>query len=179
MINHLTIVGSSKLGIPGDDVITGHRTIDGRDVCLYGQGATVRGGTVRTLHGEKIYLEVERALDMRVPFIGVMDSPGASVDRLDQPERTVGEKGTGTIYFPNTEASGVIPQISAVLGSCAGVAVYSPAITDFVFMVDGISHMFITGPQLVQSMLGETITMDELGGAEIHSKISGGRRLQG
>lgn len=162
-----------KLGAPGDGVITGYGTIDGRGVCLYAQDPTVRGGTVGTLHGEKIYMEVERALNMRVPFIGLMDSPGARAERLDQPERTVGEKGTGTIYFPNTQASGIVPQISAILGSCAGVAVYSPAITDFVFMVEGISHMFITGPQMVASVVGETITMEDLGGAKVHAKISG------
>jgi acetyl-CoA carboxylase carboxyltransferase component len=167
------LLAEHKLGAPGDGLIAGHGTIDGRTVCVYSQDATVLGGTVGTLHGERLYMQVERALNMRVPLIGLMDSPGVRADRLDQPSRTPSEKNPGTIYFPYTQASGVIPQISAILGSCAGAAVYGPALTDFIFMVDGISHMFITGPKMIQSVIGEVISMDELGGAEVHATISG------
>ena len=166
------LLAEHKRGAPGDAVITGHGTVDGRIVCVYAQDATTLGGTAGPLHGEKLYLEVEQALNMRVPIIGLMDSPGARVDRVDE-QRTIAEKSTGTIFFANTQASGVIPQISAILGSCAGVAVYSPALTDFIFMVDGISHMFLTGPKIVESIMGESISMEDLGGAKIHARISG------
>jgi len=162
-----------KQGAPGDGLIVGHGTINGRIVCIYAQDSTVLGGTVGSLHGEKLYMEIEKAMNMRVPLIGLLDSPGVRADRIDRPTRGVGDKNQGTIYFPLTQASGVVPQISAILGSCAGAAVYGPALTDFIFMVDGISHMFITGPLMIQSVIGEQITMEDLGGARVHSQISG------
>jgi acetyl-CoA carboxylase carboxyltransferase component len=128
-------------------------------------------------HGFKMYRTIERALEMRVPVIGLFDSPGGRVEKSDD-RGTAGlipnsEKHEASVFYPNTMASGVIPQISVILGSCAGIAVYSPALTDFIFMVDGISHMFITGPRVVKSALGENITMEELGGAKVHTQISG------
>ena len=163
---------------PGDGIVAGHGTIDGRVVCVYSQDATVLGGTIGPLHGYKMYKTVERALDMRVPLIGLHDSPGARAGRMDEPgawdaAQARDEKSGTSVFFPNTQASGVVPQVSAVLGSCAGISVYSPALTDFVFMVDGLSHMFITGPRVVKSVMGEDLTMEELGGAKVHARASG------
>lgn len=163
---------------PGDGVVAGYGTINGRVVCVYSQDPTVKGGSIGPIHGYKMYRTVERALDMRVPFIGLHDSPGA---RTPKPEEgggalgagTIGEKNGGSIFFPNTQASGVIPQVSAIMGSCAGISVYSPALTDFIFMVDGVSHMFITGPLMVKSVMGEDVTAEELGGAAVHCRVSG------
>jgi len=165
-------------GAPGDGIVTGYGTIEGRTICLFSQDTTVLAGSIGPLHGYKMYRTVERALDMGVPLIGLFDSPGARAGRMDQPNawdaaQARDEKCGNSIFFPNTQASGVIPQISAVLGSCAGISVYSPALTDFVFMVDGISHMFITGPRIVRSVMGEDISMEELGGAKVHARLSG------
>lgn len=163
---------------PGDGLVAGYGTINGRMVCVYSQDPTVKGGSIGAIHGYKMYRTVERALDMQAPFIGLHDSPGA---RTPRPEEgggalgagSVGDKNGGSIFFPNTQASGVIPQISAIMGNCAGISVYSPALTDFIFMVDGASHMYITGPRIVKSVLGEEITDDELGGAAMHCSVSG------
>ncbi|MBI2868384.1 MAG: acyl-CoA carboxylase subunit beta [Chloroflexi bacterium] len=165
-----------QLGEPGDGIITGYGKVDGRTVCVYADDATVQGGTIGALHGVKMYKVVERALTMGVPFVGLNDSPGARAEKTDRlgTQWAVGfEKSGRSIFFPNTEASGVVPQISAILGACAGIAVYSPALTDFIFMVEGIGQMFITGPRIVKAALGEEISFEELGGAEIHSTISG------
>ncbi|MGB2798965.1 MAG: acyl-CoA carboxylase subunit beta [Dehalococcoidia bacterium] len=172
-------------GTPGDGIVAGHGTIDGRAVCIYSQDATVLGGSIGGQHGNKMYRTVDRALNARVPLIGLHDSPGARMPRLSaeggiRPGEAalasgaiIAEKHGGSVFFPNTQASGVIPQIAAVLGSCAGISVYSPALMDFIFMVDGISHMFITGPRVVKSVMGEDISMEDLGGAEIHTQVSG------
>jgi acetyl-CoA carboxylase carboxyltransferase component len=172
------------IGVPGDGIVAGYGTIDGRTVCVYAQDATVLGGSIGALHGYKMYTTVELALQMGVPVIGMLDGPGRRALRLGAPP-TVDEPGGvdlvkyreekdgSSIFFPNTQASGVIPQLSAIMGSCAGIAVYSPALTDFIFMVDKISHMFITGPRIVKSVIGEDVTMEELGGARVHAQISG------
>lgn len=164
-------------GVPAEGIVTGTGTVNGRPVCVFSQDATVLGGSMSHWHGYKLHRTVERAIEMGVPIIGLFDSPGARVEKPDN-AGTAGvvpnsERHEASVFYPNTRASGVIPQISAILGSCAGVAVYSPALTDFIFMVDGISHMFITGPRIVKSAIGEEITMDKLGGAEVHAKVSG------
>ena len=172
------LAGCDK-GAPGDAVVAGYGTIEGRVVCVYSQDPTVLGGSIGPLHGYKMYRTIERALEMRVPLIGLHDSPGARTARPEEGGGAFGalgvqsEKSGVSVFFPNTEASGVVPQISAILGSCAGISVYSPALTDFIFMVDGISHMFITGPRIVKSVTGEEVTAEELGGAKIHSRLSG------
>ncbi|MBN2297196.1 MAG: acyl-CoA carboxylase subunit beta [Deltaproteobacteria bacterium] len=162
-------------GIPADGLIAGYGKINGRTVCLYAQDSTVKGGSIGPVHGFKMYRTVESALDMGVPFIGLHDSPGARIPDMNS-KSVFGEameKHGGSIFYPNTQASGLIPQISAVMGSCAGISVYSPALTDFIFMVDKQSHMFITGPGTVEVVMGEKPTKDALGGAEIHCKVSG------
>ena len=151
-------------GSPGDGMVYGYGTIDGRPICIYSQDATVQGGSIGMLHGYKMYRTVERAMDMRVPVIGIHDSPGARQVRLtgetEMPEAmVVEEKGGGSVFYINTQASGVIPQIAVIAGACAGISVYSPALMDFVFMVDKTSQMLITGPRVVKSVIGEDITM--------------------
>jgi len=163
-------------GMPGDGLVCGYGTVDGRTVCIYSQDSTIKGGSIGKWHGYKMYCTVERALDMRVPMIGLHDSPGARLPRPEEGKGPVGdmlEKSGGSIFYPNTQGSGVIPQISAILGSCAGISVYSPALTDFIFMIDKKSHMFITGPLMVKSVMSEDITAEQLGGAEVHCKVSG------
>lgn len=175
------------IGAPGDGVVAGHGTIDGRPVLLFAQDATVLGGSIGALHGAKVYKTIERAMDARVPFIGLWDSPGGRVPKLrgeaakgqegfgavNTMGLVWGEKSTSSIFFANTQASGLIPQISAILGPCAGVAVYSPMLTDFIFMVDKTSNMFLTGPRIVKSIMGEEIDLEELGGARVHSHVTG------
>ncbi|MBE0415530.1 MAG: methylmalonyl-CoA carboxyltransferase, partial [Dehalococcoidia bacterium] len=144
----------------------------------YSQDTSVLGGSIVEVHGYKMYRTVERALDVKVPVIGLLDSPGARAMRVSEirPETatvSIGEKQGGSVFFPNTQASGVVPQIAIIAGACAGISVYSPALMDFVFMVDKTSQMFITGPRVVKSVIGEDITMEELGGAEIHAQVSG------
>ncbi|MDO9536437.1 MAG: acyl-CoA carboxylase subunit beta, partial [Bacillota bacterium] len=167
-----------KIGAPGDGIVIGHGTIDKRTVCVFAQDATVFGGSQGYYHGRKLYKIHEMALDMGVPLIGLNDSPGARVIRpelagSDDPYRVSDEKYGGVVFYINTRCSGAIPQISAILGNCTGGSVYSPALTDFIFMVDGLSHMFITGPRVVKSVLGEDISMEDLGGAKVHCQISG------
>jgi len=163
--------------LPAEGIITGTGAINGRPVCVFSQDATVLGGSMGHWHGFKMYRTIERALEMRIPVVGLFDSPGGRVEKSDD-RGTAGlvpnsEKHEASVFYPNTQASGVIPQISVILGSCAGIAVYSPALTDFVFMVDGTSHMFITGPRIVKSVLGEDVTMEQLGGAKVHTQVSG------
>ncbi|MDP3878983.1 MAG: acyl-CoA carboxylase subunit beta [Dehalococcoidales bacterium] len=172
------------VGAPADGIVVGHGTVDGRRVCVYAQDATVLGGSIGALHGYKMYTTVELALQMGVPVIGMLDGPGRRGNKLDASLRIDEpggvdvvkyreEKDGSSIFFPNTQASGIIPQISAIMGSCAGISVYSPALTDFVFMIDNTSHMFITGPRIVKSVMGEEVTMEQLGGAKVHAQISG------
>ncbi|MFZ2633402.1 MAG: acyl-CoA carboxylase subunit beta [Desulfosalsimonadaceae bacterium] len=176
------LAGHAK-DIPGDGLVCGSGTIDGRQVYVYSQDPTVKGGSVGLEHGNKMYRTVERALECKVPFIGLHDSPGARLPTSEDLEvfslgkrslfSNISEKHGGSIFFPNTLASGMIPQISAILGTSSGLSVYSPALTDFIYMIDKQSHMFITGPQVVKMISGEDITKDELGGAAVHSRISG------
>jgi acetyl-CoA carboxylase carboxyltransferase component len=173
-IEHNLIVGHRE-GLPADGLIAGHGKIHGRPVCVYSQDPTVSGGSIGPMHGYKMVRSVEWALNMGVPFIGLHESPGARIP--DATSKSVFgeamEKNAGTIFYPNTQASGAVPQISGIMGSCAGISVYSPALTDFIFMVDKKSEMFITGPKVVQAVTGEKLSKQDLGGAEIHCKISG------
>ena len=167
-----------KIGAPGDGIVIGHGTVDGRAVCIFSHDTTVFGGSEGYIHGRKLYKIHEMALDMGVPLIGLNDSPGARVIRpelagSDDPYRLSDEKHGGSVFYINTRCSGAIPQISAILGNCTGGSVYSPALTDFIFMVDGISHMCITGPRVIKSVMGEDITLEELGGAKVHSQLTG------
>jgi methylmalonyl-CoA decarboxylase subunit alpha len=167
-----------KLGAAGDGILTGHGTIDGRVVCVFAHDVTVFGGSQGYMHGRKLYKIHEMALDMGVPIIGLNDSPGARVIRpdltgSDDPYRVSDEKHAGVVFYINTRCSGAVPQISAILGNCTGGSVYSPALTDFIFMVDDLSSMFITGPRVIKSVMGEEISMEELGGTHVHCTLSG------
>lgn len=152
----------------GDGVIIGTGTVYGKPVCLFAQDFTVAGGSLGAMHARKITKIMDHSLKMRMPLIGINDSGGARIQ-----EGVNSLAGYGEIFFRNTLASGVIPQISVILGPCAGGAVYSPALTDFVFVVENISKMFITGPEVIRTVLGEEISMEELGGARVHSEITG------
>lgn len=157
-----------KMTLAGDGVIIGTGTIDGSPVCIFAQDFTVAGGSLGLMHARKITKIMDHSLKMRVPLIGINDSGGARIQ-----EGVNSLAGYGEIFFRNTLASGVIPQISVILGPCAGGAVYSPALTDFVFVVNQISKMFITGPGVIKTVLGEEISMEELGGARVHAEITG------
>jgi acetyl-CoA carboxylase carboxyltransferase component len=154
--------------LAGDGVVIGTGTINESPVCLYAQDFTVAGGSLGLMHARKITKIMDHALKMRVPLIGINDSGGARIQ-----EGVNSLAGYGEIFFRNTLSSGVIPQISVILGPCAGGAVYSPALTDFVFVVENISKMFITGPGVIKSVLGEEISMEALGGAKVHAEITG------
>ncbi len=171
--NELNMLLGHAEGKPGEGIVTGHGTVAGRPVCLFAQDVTVGNGAMGMKHGLKLYRVMELALNMGVPIIGLDDSPGAQVTRLDEPDELNYDKAQGAIFYPNTLASGYIPQITAVLGTCAGLAVYSPGLTDFIAMVDGISHMFITGPRVVKSVMSEDIDKEDLGGARMHARVSG------
>ncbi len=160
--------GMEKKVLHGDGVIIGTGTIYGEPICIFAQDFTVAGGSLGLMHARKITKIMDHALKMRVPLIGINDSGGARIQ-----EGVDSLAGYGEIFFRNTQASGVIPQLSVILGPCAGGAVYSPALTDFVFMVDKVSKMFITGPEVIKTVLGEEISMEELGGAKVHSEITG------
>jgi len=153
---------------PGEGVVAGHGTIEGRRVYIYAQDFTVAGGSLGRMHAAKICKVLDMAMKMGAPVIGLNDSGGARIQ-----EGVDALNGYGEIFFRNTMASGVIPQISVILGPCAGGAVYSPALTDFILMVSGISQMFITGPQVIKAVTGEKVSMETLGGAATHSKVSG------
>lgn len=157
-----------KKKIPGDGVVTGYGSIDGRLVFVASQDFTVIGGSLGEMHAKKITKVMDMAMKMGAPFISINDSGGARIE-----EGIDALSGFGDIFMRNTLASGVIPQISVIMGPCAGGAVYSPAITDFIFMVDKTSHMFITGPSVIKAVTGEEVTFDELGGAMTHNTISG------
>lgn len=160
--------GMAKKIIPGDGVITGYGTISGTRVCIYSQDFTVFGGALGEAHAEKICKVIDLAMKTGVPVIGMNDSGGARIQ-----EGVISLGGYAEIFRRNTMASGVIPQISAILGPCAGGAVYSPALTDFVIMVDRTSHMFLTGPAVVKAVTGEDVSFDKLGGAGVHGMKSG------
>jgi methylmalonyl-CoA decarboxylase subunit alpha len=157
-----------KKSLPSDGVIIGTGTIYGAPVAIFAQDFTVAGGSLGLMHSRKITKIMDHALKMRMPLIGINDSGGARIQ-----EGVNSLAGYGEIFFRNTLSSGVIPQISVILGPCAGGAVYSPALTDFVFVVDNISKMFITGPEVIKTVLGEEISMEDLGGARVHSEVTG------
>ncbi len=176
--NEFNVLIKHRIGAAGDGILTGYGTIDGRTVCVFAHDATVFGGSGGYMHGRKLYKIHEMALNMGVPLIGLNDSPGARVIRpdmagSDDPYRVSDEKHSGVVFFINTQCSGAVPQISAILGNCTGGSVYSPALTDFIFMVDNLSHMFITGPNVVKSVTREDISMEDLGGPDVHCKTTG------
>ncbi len=160
--------GMEKKELHGDGVVIGTGSIYGSPVCVFAQDFTVAGGSLGLMHARKITKIMDHALKMRIPLIGINDSGGARIQ-----EGVNSLAGYGEIFYRNTMASGVIPQISVILGPCAGGAVYSPALTDFVFVVDKISKMFITGPSVIKTVLGEDISMEDLGGARVHAEITG------
>ena len=160
--------GLDERKIPGDGVVTGYGTIDGRKVFIYSQDFTVFGGSLGEKHAEKICKVIDMAVENGCPVIGINDSGGARIQ-----EGTDALNGYGKIFRRNTHASGVIPQFSLIMGPTAGGAVYSPALTDYVFMVDKESIMHITGPEVIRAVTGESVTSEELGGAVTHNTITG------
>ncbi|HMI23216.1 MAG TPA: carboxyl transferase domain-containing protein, partial [Streptosporangiaceae bacterium] len=152
----------------GDGVVTGYGTVDGRPVCVFSQDFTVFGGSLGEVYGEKIVKIMDHALKTGCPIIGINDGGGARIQ-----EGVVALGLFAEIFYRNVMASGVVPQISLIMGPCAGGAVYSPAITDFTLMVEGTSHMFITGPDVIKTVTGEDVTFEELGGAQAHGVKSG------
>jgi len=166
--HHSSDFGLEKQKYLGDGVVTGRGTIDGRQVLVFSQDFTVFGGSLAEAHAEKICRIMDLSLKIGVPVIGLNDSGGARIQ-----EGVVSLGGYADIFLRNTLASGVVPQISAILGPCAGGAVYSPAITDFVFMVKNTSYMFVTGPNVVKTVTHEDVTFEELGGAMTHATKSG------
>lgn len=169
LVTHRSVdFGMDKEKYYGDGVITGYGTIHNRPVYVFSQDFTVFGGSLSEAHAEKVCRIMDLALANGVPLIGLNDSGGARIQ-----EGVVSLGGYADIFYRNTIASGVIPQISAIMGPCAGGAVYSPAITDFIFMVDHTSYMFVTGPNVVKTVTNETITSEDLGGAMTHASHSG------
>ena len=160
--------GMDSVEIPSDGVITGHGLVDGRPVFAFSQDFTSRAGSLGEMHAKKICKVMDLALKAGIPFVGMNDSGGARIQ-----EGVDALSGFGQIFYRNSLASGVIPQISAIMGPTAGGAVYSPAMTDFIFMVKNSSYMFITGPEVIKSVTGEEITFEELGGAMAHNEKSG------
>ncbi|HYU52713.1 MAG TPA: carboxyl transferase domain-containing protein, partial [Gemmatimonadaceae bacterium] len=168
VVHRSTDFGLEAQKFYGDGVITGHGKIDGRLVYVFSQDFTVFGGSLSEAFAEKIVKIMDLAMRNGAPVIGLNDSGGARIQ-----EGVVSLGGYAEIFLRNTLASGVIPQISAILGPCAGGAVYSPAITDFTYMVRGTSYMFVTGPNVVKTVTHEDVTMEELGGADTHAAKSG------
>jgi len=152
----------------GDGVVTGHGTVDGRPECVFSQDPTVFGGSLGEVFGEKIVKVMDLALKIGCPVVGINDGAGARIQ-----EGVVALALYGEIFYRNVASSGVVPQLSLIMGACAGGAVYSPAITDFTIMVDQTSHMFITGPDIIKTVTGEDVGMEELGGARTHNTRSG------
>src|ERR671914_3130113 len=152
----------------GDGVVTGYGEVAGRKVCVFSQDFTVFGGSLGEVYAQKICKVMDLALSTGCPIVGINDSGGARIQ-----EGVLSLAGYADIFHRNVLASGVIPQISVIMGPCAGGAVYSPAITDFIFMVKGTSHMFITGPDVIKAVTGEEVTFEELGGANAHASRSG------
>ncbi|UAC47170.1 methylmalonyl-CoA carboxyltransferase [Bacillus aquiflavi] len=159
---------------PGDGVVTGDGKVNGRPIYLFSQDFTVFGGALGEMHAKKIANVMDLAAKNGAPFIGLNDSGGARIQ-----EGVVSLDGYGHIFYRNSIYSGVIPQISVIMGPCAGGAVYSPAITDFVFMVEKTSQMFITGPKVIETVTGEKISSEDLGGAKVHNSISGNAHFRG
>ena len=167
-VHRTTAFGLDEREFLGDGVVTGRATIDGRQVFLFSQDFTVLGGSLGEVFAEKICKVMDMALRTGCPMIGINDSGGARIQ-----EGVVSLGGYAEIFWRNVQASGVIPQLSLVAGPCAGGAVYSPAITDFIIMTEGIGHMFITGPEIIKTVTGEDVTFEQLGGATTHATKSG------
>lgn len=163
-----TNFGMEQVEIPGEGVVTGYGHVEGRLVFVYAQDFTAQGGSLGEMHARKITKVQDLALKMGAPIVAMNDSGGARIQ-----EAVDALAGYGQIFYRNTQASGVIPQISAIMGPCAGGAVYSPALTDFIYMVENTSQMFITGPDVIRSVTGEEIDKEALGGAMTHNSISG------
>src|SRR6056297_4115587 len=163
-----TDFGMEEKDAPGECVVTGYGTINGRLVYVFAQDFTVIAGTLGEMHAKKITKVMDLAIKNGAPLIGINDSGGARIQ-----EGVDALNGYGEIFYRNTMASGVIPQISVILGPCAGGAVYSPALTDFIFMAETTSKMFITGPQVIKSVTGEEVSADDLGGGSTHNQVSG------
>jgi len=163
-----TELGMDTVTAPGEGVVVGYGRIDGRQVCIFAQDFTVIGGSLGEAHAKKICKVMDLSMKMGVPCIGIEDSGGARIQ-----EGVDALAGYGDIFYRNTLASGVVPQISAIMGPCAGGAVYSPALTDFVFMTQGTANMFITGPQVIKAVTGEDVDSEALGGANVHAGTSG------
>jgi acetyl-CoA carboxylase carboxyltransferase component len=163
-----TELGMDEVKASGEGVVIGYGTIDARQVFVFAQDFTVIGGSLGEAHAKKICKAMDMAMKVGVPCIGIEDSGGARIQ-----EGVDALAGYGDIFYRNTLASGVIPQISAIMGPCAGGAVYSPALTDFVFMTDKTSNMFITGPQVIKAVTGEDVSAEALGGATVHAATSG------
>ncbi len=160
--------GMAEQTVPGDGVVTGQGTINGRLVFVFSQDFTVFGGSLSEAHAEKICKIMDRAVQIGAPVIGINDSGGARIQ-----EGVASLAGYADVFLRNVQASGVVPQISVIMGPCAGGAVYSPAMTDFIFMVRDTSYMFVTGPEVVRTVTNETVTQEELGGASTHTARSG------
>jgi acetyl-CoA/propionyl-CoA carboxylase carboxyl transferase subunit len=160
--------GMEEKQVYGDGVVTGYGEVNGRKVFVFAHDFTVFGGSLGEVFAEKVTKVMDKAMDVGAPVVGLNDSAGARIQ-----EGVQSLAGYAEIFRRNTEASGVIPQLSAIMGPCAGGAVYSPAITDFVFMVQDTSHMFITGPDVIKTVTGEEVTFEELGGAQTHASTSG------
>ncbi|WP_420028532.1 acyl-CoA carboxylase subunit beta [Halorussus lipolyticus] len=160
--------GMEEKQVKGDGVVTGYGEVNGRKVFVFAHDFTVFGGSLGEVFAEKVCKVMDKAMEVGAPVIGLNDSAGARIQ-----EGVASLAGYAEIFRRNTEASGVIPQISAIMGPCAGGAVYSPAITDFIFMVEDTSHMFITGPDVIETVTGEEVTFEELGGAKTHESTSG------
>lgn len=169
-----TAFGLEKNRPYGDGVITGYGTVDGRQVCVFSQDFTIFGGSLGEVYGEKITKVMDLAMKTGCPIVGINEGAGARIQ-----EGVVSLGLYGEIFRRNVHASGVIPQISLIMGSCAGGHVYSPAVTDFTVMVDGTSNMFITGPDVIKTVTGEDVTMEELGGARTHNTKSGNAHYMG
>src|SRR3954454_15872329 len=160
--------GMDQQIVPGDGVVAGHGLVDGRQVFAFAQDFTVFGGSLSETNAAKIVKVMDLAMKVGAPIVGLNDSGGARIQ-----EGVLSLAGYADIFLRNTLASGVVPQISAIMGPCAGGAVYSPALTDFIFMVDKTSHMFVTGPDVIRTVTHEEVDKEKLGGARTHNSVSG------
>jgi methylmalonyl-CoA decarboxylase subunit alpha len=173
-VEHLESTLMAGIEAPGEGVVTGFGTINGRKVCVFSQDFTVLGGSLGKMNAAKITKVMDLAVKVGCPIVGLNDSAGARIQ-----EGVDSLSGYGEIFYRNAIYSGVVPQISAILGPCAGGAVYSPALTDFILMARGSSYMFITGPEVIKSVTREDVSFEELGGADVHSAKSGVCHLEG
>ena len=168
VIHRCTNFGMEKSHIYTDGVITGHGKINGRDVYAFSQDFTIYGGSLSETFAEKVCKIMDQAVAVGAPVIGLNDSGGARIQ-----EGILSLQGYSKIFKRNVDSSGVVPQISVIMGPCAGGAVYSPALTDFTYMVENTSYMFLTGPEVVKQVTDEDVTKEELGGSVVHTKVSG------